>query len=73
MDDLFHLMLLFLKDIDEAEDLSYMPLIVARFGDISMDSLFTDQKKFNQISIQVIFSHRLHNLSGGMISYVFAC
>lgn len=35
-------------------DLTYTPLIVARLGNISVDSVFTDLKKFNQISVQVI-------------------
>ncbi|CAK7339468.1 unnamed protein product [Dovyalis caffra] len=52
----FHFAIHFLEqgkqDFDEVEDLSYTPLIVARLGNISVDSVFTDQKKFNQISVQ---------------------
>lgn len=46
--------LLFFKDVDEVVDLTYTPLIVARLGNISVDSVFTDLKKFNRISVQVI-------------------
>lgn len=42
------------KDVDEVVDLTYTPLIVARLGNISVDSVFTDLKKFNRISVQVI-------------------
>lgn len=46
--------LIFFKDVDEVVDLTYTPLIVARLGNISVDSVFTDLKKFNRISVQVI-------------------
>ncbi|KAJ6678511.1 VACUOLAR PROTEIN SORTING-ASSOCIATED PROTEIN VPS13 [Salix viminalis] len=52
----FHFAIHFLehekKDFDEVVDLSYTPLIVARLGNISVCSVFTDLKKFNLISVQ---------------------
>lgn len=52
----FHFAIHFLehekKDVDEVVDLTYTPLIVARLGNISVDSVFTDLKKFNRISVQ---------------------
>ncbi|XP_065873049.1 uncharacterized protein [Euphorbia lathyris] len=39
-------------DSDKNEEPCYVPLIVSRLGNINLDSLFTDQKKCNQISVQ---------------------
>ncbi|WCJ31023.1 hypothetical protein M5689_012541 [Euphorbia peplus] len=40
------------QDLDKNEEPCYLPLIVTRLGNINLDSLFTDQKKYNQISVQ---------------------
>ncbi|KAF6166527.1 hypothetical protein GIB67_005389 [Kingdonia uniflora] len=40
------------QDQDPNESTCYSPIIVARLGNISLDSVFTDQNNYNQIRIQ---------------------
>ncbi|OVA18601.1 Vacuolar protein sorting-associated protein 13 domain [Macleaya cordata] len=40
------------QDEDAGQPSSYSPLIIARLGNINLDSMFTDQHKYNQIKIQ---------------------
>ncbi|XP_077214791.1 vacuolar protein sorting-associated protein, putative (DUF1162) isoform X2 [Tasmannia lanceolata] len=40
------------QDVDESEASIYSTLIVARLGNISLDSIFTDNHKINQIRVQ---------------------
>ncbi|KAK7858698.1 hypothetical protein CFP56_010476 [Quercus suber] len=41
-----------LKDGDESETSVNSPILIMRLGKINMDSVFTDQHKYNQISLQ---------------------
>ncbi|XP_020537290.1 uncharacterized protein LOC105639629 isoform X2 [Jatropha curcas] len=40
------------QDLDNNEEPCYTPFIVARLGNINLDSIITDQQKYNQISLQ---------------------
>ncbi|PON54074.1 Vacuolar protein sorting-associated protein [Parasponia andersonii] len=40
------------QDGKEEESSVFTPIIAARFGNFSMDSLFTDQRKYNQTNLQ---------------------
>ncbi|KAI9166047.1 hypothetical protein LWI28_025262 [Acer negundo] len=40
------------QDLDESDALFYTPIIVGRLGNINLDSVFTDQQKYNQICVQ---------------------
>jgi len=42
-----------LKGEESERELVYMPIIVMRLSNISLDSMLTDQQKFNQIRVQV--------------------
>ncbi|KAJ4843711.1 hypothetical protein Tsubulata_024557 [Turnera subulata] len=42
------------QGLDDDDELPYTPIVVMRLGSTSLDSLFTDQKKYNQISVQSI-------------------
>ncbi|CAN1331486.1 hypothetical protein LINPERPRIM_LOCUS35341 [Linum perenne] len=42
------------EDSDDTEDLRYSPLAVARFGNVDVDSVITDDQKYNLISIQLL-------------------
>ncbi|XP_010255035.1 PREDICTED: uncharacterized protein LOC104595825 isoform X2 [Nelumbo nucifera] len=48
----FHLFEKGNQDMDTTEPPTYSPIMVARLGNISVDSLFTDQQKHNQIRVQ---------------------
>lgn len=39
--------------MDESDASSYAPIVVGRLGNINLDSVFRDQQKYNQISVQV--------------------
>ncbi|GAY42809.1 hypothetical protein CUMW_069730 [Citrus unshiu] len=40
------------QDMDESDASSYAPIVVGRLGNINLDSVFRDQQKYNQISVQ---------------------
>ncbi|XP_050206496.1 uncharacterized protein LOC126656072 [Mercurialis annua] len=40
------------QDLEKNEEACYTPLIVARFGNIDLDSVYTDRQKYNQITVQ---------------------
>ncbi|CAN1225139.1 hypothetical protein LINGRAPRIM_LOCUS954 [Linum grandiflorum] len=42
------------EDADENEDLRYSLLAVARLGNVDLDSIITDEQKYNLISIQLL-------------------
>ncbi|KAF9604152.1 hypothetical protein IFM89_002827 [Coptis chinensis] len=42
------------KEEDVSEPSSHSPVVVARFGNIILDSMFTDQNKYNEIKVQSI-------------------
>ncbi|XP_022132801.1 uncharacterized protein LOC111005570 isoform X3 [Momordica charantia] len=47
-----HLLECWRQDENGSEPLAYMPLVAARLGDIKLYSVFTEQQKYNQITIQ---------------------
>ncbi|XP_058069198.1 uncharacterized protein LOC131218589 isoform X3 [Magnolia sinica] len=42
------------QDVDRSEASIYSTIMVARLGNITLDSIFTDQYKFNQIRVQTL-------------------
>lgn len=46
---------MFMQNAEEKTVLSYSPILVARLDNFGLQSMFTDQQKFNQLCIEVYF------------------